>query len=341
MAELGAFRSGPSDKVGQLPTIFDILSQESLSSSLKPALRHLIKFLALWKPKRFNDLNKWFEEAYVAFSFILENHFLKNYGASFAENFYGMKRVLFSTNKMPSTFKERVPSIIILVIWPYIREKMENLQKKLEGTSIRTQSIFTRLFLKFYPSLKTLISVATVIFQLAYILSYSTVPSPYLWLVGARLEKLTPADMASFDKIPLHLQQGGFITRIWRIFLTIPSIFGRLFTYGLFFIQFLEFFYGSNLSKQFSLTGSHKRSTPPRHPLKRIPEAEILNMDVDKCPICFKRRQNDTILSVSGYVFCFTCINDYVGREGLCPVTFLPATQNELVRMYHASSSSL
>lgn len=70
-------------------------------------------------------------------------------GASFAENFYGMKRVLLSSNKMPSTFKERIPSIIILVVrgcdrlrafqvWPYMRDRLENLQKKLEATGSQT-----------------------------------------------------------------------------------------------------------------------------------------------------------------------------------------------------------
>lgn len=46
----------------------------------------------------------------------VENSTSKNYlGGSFSENFYGMKRVRYSTNKMPSSFKEKLPSIILLV----------------------------------------------------------------------------------------------------------------------------------------------------------------------------------------------------------------------------------
>ena len=40
------------------------------------------------------------------------------------------------------------------------------------------------------------------------------------------------------------------------------------------------------------------------------------------------------VLSVSGYVFCYACIKNYVLHEKKCPVTTLPADLNNLIRIF-------
>ena len=52
------------------------------------------------------------------------------------------------------------------------------------------------------------------------------------------------------------------------------------------------------------------------------------------CPICRQRRENETALSVSGFVFCYKCILSYLKAHGVCPVTKLPAKTSNLVRLY-------
>lgn len=66
-------------------------------------------------------------------------------------------------------------------------------------------------------------------------------------------------------------------------------------------------------------------------------DAEISQLETNKCPLCHKRRDNDTVLSVSGYVFCFACINNYVRQRRQCPVTGIPASPEQLIRLYRKS----
>uniref|UniRef100_A0AC35FI11 Peroxisome assembly protein 12 n=1 Tax=Panagrolaimus sp. PS1159 TaxID=55785 RepID=A0AC35FI11_9BILA len=333
----GAFRGAGigggviSQQEHTLPSVFDIWAQQSLADSVKPAFKHVVKFMGLWYPKETKSVNKWFDELYLGFSLFLDTYYLKNYGGSFSENFYGMKRINPKTSQIPMG-GDRLKSLFFISVWPYLRGKLDELQAKLSEVAEERRTSIPKFFLKYYPYFKTLLAAAAIIFQIAYIFNYSTIPTPFLWLSNSKLIKLTPEDLLQFESIPLHLQNGGLLTKLWRFIISIPSVFGRLFAYGLFFVQFLEFFYASDAAKE--LSSAHQRSQPPIHPVMKLSEPEVLTMEVDKCPLCFRRRVNDTVLSVSGYVFCYSCIDAYIRREGLCPITYLPATTNELIRLY-------
>ncbi|KHN86036.1 Putative peroxisome assembly protein 12 [Toxocara canis] len=111
----GAHLASQLQAICQQPSIFDILSQESLMSSLKPAIGHLIKYLSVVHPERFTTANKWYDELYAIFDLLLQNHYLKRYGASFSENFYSIKRIALSTGSVPSQGIPRMKSLLILV----------------------------------------------------------------------------------------------------------------------------------------------------------------------------------------------------------------------------------
>ncbi|VDO48080.1 unnamed protein product [Haemonchus placei] len=285
--------------IGDQPSIFDIISQESLMTSLKPAMGHLVKFLAMVYSQRFQTAHRYYDELYLLFDLILQNQYLKKYGASFSENFYGMKRICFKTGTSPSEFSSRVRNLMLLVLWPYVRDKFDKL----------------------------------------YILNRTTVHSPFLLLAGVRLEKLTQQDIEAFDKVPLHLQSAGLalfflfdynylqlylyiynsisfeeshpvLNRLWRYFLALPGVFSRLFGYGLFFIQFIDFIYNSDLGSQLTKKPAFGRIPPAPHRL--LTESSVQMLDTNKCPLCLQQRTNDTALSVSGYVFCFKCIERHV-----------------------------
>ena len=59
-------------------------------------------------------------------------------------------------------------------------------------------------------------------------------------------------------------------------------------------------------------------------------------------PLCacvllsLKRRQkvNPTVLTLSGYVFCYNCIMLHVKQHGTCPVTLVPAQEHHVRRLY-------
>ncbi|CAJ0955217.1 unnamed protein product, partial [Mesorhabditis belari] len=329
------------NQIGDQPSIFDVMSQESLMKSLKPALRHLTKYLAFAYPEKFSSLSQKYDEFYFLFDFFLQNHFLTKYGASFSENFYGMKRIFQATGEMPMKGWTKLRSIFILVIWPYLRDKLDKLHDDLKlrlsyiGNANQDFKVkLAKVFVKYYPWFKSIIGALTVFLQIAYIINRSYIHSPFLWASGVRLEKLTGADLASFDGLPAHLQPTGILQRLWRIFLAIPGVMYRLFGYGLFFVQFVDFMYNSDLGAQLKGQKASWKTPPPPHNLL-LNESNIHTLETNKCPICLKNRENSTALSVSGYVFCYTCIDSHLKKFGKCPLTGLPANTSQLIRLYH------
>ncbi|KAK6759657.1 hypothetical protein RB195_021314 [Necator americanus] len=324
---------------GDQPSIFDILSQESLMTSLKPAVGHLLKFLSIVYPHRFQTANNCYDELYLLFDLLLQNQYLKKYGASFSENFYGMKRIYQSSGSLPHEFNARIRSLIVLVLWPYVRDKLDKWHDiwidKIRFATMRTNDLrmkLGRIFVRFWPLIKALLTFTTTVLQLGYIINRSTVHSPFLWFAGVRLEKLTAEDLKSFERIPMHLQSSGILNRLWRFFLALPGIFSRLFGYGLFFVQFIDFIYNSDFGSQLKKKTFRGRVPPAPHRL--LSESSVLMLETNKCPLCMQKRTNDTALSVSGYVFCYSCIYSHVEQFKECPVTGLPATTNELIRLY-------
>ncbi|CAI5456132.1 unnamed protein product [Caenorhabditis angaria] len=324
------------------PSVFDILAQENLATSIRPALQHLVKYLAIFKPKTFVTVHRNFDEFYLLFDLMLENYYLKNYGASFTENFYSMKRVHTKTGKSPIDGRERVMSLITLVGWPYVEDKLNKLYDRLkEVYEIRTwasikdiPSKLKKLFVIIWPYIKSCIKAIKSALQLAYILNRSSIHSPWLYFAGVVLKHLTPEDLESFNSVPLHLKT-GFFNRIWRFILGLPGLVSRMFAYGLFFVQFLDYMYNTDLGGAGLKQMAAGIVTPPPPPHRMIlKESEVLSLDTNKCPICMKQRVNDTALFVSGYVFCYTCINQYVNTYQKCPVTGCPATSQHLIRLF-------
>ncbi|VDP14843.1 unnamed protein product [Soboliphyme baturini] len=52
------------------------------------------------------------------------------------------------------------------------------------------------------------------------------------------------------------------------------------------------------------------------------------------CPLCHKPRRNDTVLVTCGFVFCYSCIHKYLQENGRCPITGIPATNAQLIRLF-------
>lgn len=328
--------------IGQQPTIFDVLSEESLMASLKPAIGHLIKHLAIIYPNRFGTANKWYDELYALFDLVLQNHYLKRYGASFSENFYNIKRIVSATGSIPSQGIARIRSLIILVIWPYIKGKLDKLHQilsiRLHFTPRREGEPFqvklARYFLAIYPWIKAALNIWTFALQFGYILSWTNIHSPFLKFAGVHFEKLSSEDFASFERNKITSRGAGFQSRLWRLIVALPGLLSRFFGYGLLFVQFLDFYYNSDIGLQLrsSQTRFNNRIPPPPH--KRLRESAVMLLETNKCPICLRQRHNDTVLSVSGYVFCYRCISDFIERERKCPVTSLPANREHLIRLF-------
>ncbi|KAK6055926.1 hypothetical protein COOONC_06569 [Cooperia oncophora] len=89
-----------------------------------------------------------------------------------------MKRIYLATGKSPTDFRSRIRNLMLL-----------DLRVRLG-----------KIFLRVWPWLKRMLTLATTILHLGYILNRSAVHSPFLLLAGVRLEKLTQQDMDLFEK---------------------------------------------------------------------------------------------------------------------------------------------
>lgn len=100
-------------------------------------------------------------------------------------------------------------------------------------------------------------------------------------------------------------------------------------------LQLLEWWYTSAEEK----VGAQKALPPPPPPPLPQPAAEGLQLPDEPmtCPICSRCRTNPAMASVSGYVFCYPCIFGSIQQHGCCPVTLLPATVDQIRRLYQSA----
>ena len=100
-------------------------------------------------------------------------------------------------------------------------------------------------------------------------------------------------------------------------------------------MQLLEWWYTSAEEK----LGAQQALPPPPPPPPPTPSPEGLQLpdDAAVCPICRKKRTNPAMASVSGYVYCYPCIFGSIDQHGCCPVTRLPATVDQVRRLYQSA----
>jgi len=314
-------------------------------SGLRPAGKHLSRFLAWSYPNLFSGFARRFDEWYTLADLLLQNYYLKNYSATFSENFYDIKRVIASSgDNLPRS--QRWRSLIAVVIIPYIRLKLDELHERLKKDSERRQgpkksdkwSRLKEAFLAAYPYIGAALEFWTLFLQAGYILSKTTVHSPWLIFSGVRLERMTPEDYSLMNVVSPYenLPPGAsawmrFIRMIRKLTATLFRLLSKLLGIGLLLIQFLDYWQSSDKGK----SGQSLSSLPiPPAPHAILSEQSVIQMDPRLCPICRRLRQNDTVISVSGFVYCYVCIAKYLQQHHCCPVTKVPATTEHLIRLY-------
>lgn len=74
------------------PSLFELVAQEQLRDLLQPALKYVLVIFAQSYPRYLLRIVNRHEEFYAFIMFFVERHYLRKHNASFAENFYGLKR---------------------------------------------------------------------------------------------------------------------------------------------------------------------------------------------------------------------------------------------------------
>ncbi|GMI79142.1 ABERRANT PEROXISOME MORPHOLOGY 4, PEROXIN-12, peroxin-12 [Hibiscus trionum] len=74
---------------------------------------------------------------------------------------------------------------------------------------------------------------------------------------------------------------------------------------------------------------------PPPPPPKVAKDGIPLPPDRTICPLCSQKRANPSVVTLSGFVFCYACIHKYVSQYKRCPVTLMPADIDQIRRLFH------
>ncbi|CAH2222517.1 peroxisome assembly 12 [Pelobates cultripes] len=349
MAERGAHitTASPGD---DRPSIFEVVAQESLMAAVRPALHHVVKVLAESNPARYGTLWRWFDELYTLLDLLLQQHYLSWARASFSENFYGLKRMTEGSKSglRPLRRKEYWKSLLLLVLVPYLRMKLEKFVNKLkeeEDYSIHNTTSFRKRWYKAilatYPFVKFAWEGWFLFYQLRYILWNARHHSPLLKIAGVQLTRLTLEDLHAMEKTTAKTSSGQANDSMGqRMKDTMKKVLGGValsvsssLSLGVFFLQFLEWWYSAeNQDTLKSLSSLPAPPAPIHFDLETY--SPLLPKLKTVCPLCRKIRVNDTALGTSGYVFCYRCAYYYVKTHQRCPVSGYPTELQHLIRLY-------
>jgi len=148
---------------------------------------------------------------------------------------------------------------------------------------------------------------------LMYALGRRTSHSFLFSILKLKLLYVTPESLQN-----LEVQRTGF----WLFLFTLGNSVLPILEMGSFTMQFLQWWQGQEKSKP-----SNALLIPEFYDSK-------LQLDKTKCPLCFQIRRNNTALSTSGIVFCYTCITHHLRQSTTCPLTGIPSKLDNLIRIY-------
>ncbi|XP_005992312.1 peroxisome assembly protein 12 [Latimeria chalumnae] len=352
MAEHGAHLTTAPLTDGR-PSIFEVVAQDSFMGVIRPALQHFIKVLAESNPARYGFLWRRFDEIYMLLDLLLQHHYLSQTSGSFSENFYGLKRVpscngglkRLANTGLPKTQHWR--SLFMLVLVPYLKVKLEKLFTKMREDDDYAIHLpesswkrFYKAFLAAYPFVNMAWEGWFLSHQLLYIFGKTEQHSPLIRLAQVRLVNLTGEDIQAIEQRwspPTSPKQQQSIPEKLKAFFSkaaggIAVSLSTSLSVGVFFLQFLEWWYSSENQDTVKSLTSLPTPPPPVH-LDRQTDSDLPKSKT-ACPLCRELRVNDTALATSGYVFCYRCIYNYVKSHQKCPVTGYPTELQHLVKLY-------
>lgn len=330
MAEYGAHHATHG---GTKPSIFEVLGQENLLIGLRFSFRHIFKVLAENFPDKFVLLHRYFDEGYTVVDSVFQYIHLRLKGGLFPETFYGLKR--FPDPRSPRVSKRKVITWVFLsVVGPYIQSQLKSLyedikEKHSEG-SLNYKDFrkhIALLYLKIYPIYHFVWEMVVLCYYMAYGLGISEFHSPALHITATRLipVALEDTDADAWKRYISKREHDHISTILWSWINGFVGGMTLAISVGAFFAQFIDWWYSQEGIK------AKFMSLPAPPPPSEWPS----DIPSDMCPICKKKRTNDTALSSSGFVFCYPCIFRYVQDTNRCPVTGYKSSLNQLVKIYH------
>ena len=284
------------------PSLFELLSEQQLSSLLPPSLRYLLVIGTHRHPRYLLPILNSFDELYAGFMLLVERHFLKTHGGGFTENFYALKREkALAAGEIPRasigapalvrdaltlTNRDIWKNLAVMVGLPYLKRKLDesydiNAPRALLGgnyTRMPGNPTWKQRFMHYYrwflrniyPSINAAYYFSMLAFNIAYLFDNTKYHSPFLWLIGTRMRRLGEADyraIAALDE-PKSPASGGNlgITSIFTPRTLAPKLLGSLkflLPTSIFALKFLEWWHASDFARQLSKKAAEGLVLPP------------------------------------------------------------------------------
>jgi len=315
----------------QRPNFFELLAQEAMREALRPAFEYVCKVLVHSNPEILHHLWRFCDEIYLVLESLLQLYFVINHGGSFSEHFYCLIRRGPCRNGTLGA-REKLLSLLCLTVVPYLVVKMDRLYLHLqeENDAMRItwnsgkgpKSLGKLLYFVIYPYIQSLWNGMKFIFRLRYLFGQTEYYSPLLWFAGVTLSR----DLANEQSSPLSVDS------LWR------RVVNSALPISVFALKLIEWWYSTERSAAVRMMTSLPIPPPPPH-TQPNEDGVRLPQNPQLCPLCVKRRVDPTVIATSGYVFCYSCIMGYLRMHKECPITCIPTSEQQLIRLYQLQNT--
>jgi len=319
-----------------------------------------LKFL----PGRWKDLS---DEIAAAFAFYFTSLSLWRDGGSIGESLYGVVREDLVLKKDKLTAWNQVAfTALVHVCGPYVDNKLGKVRESVvlrslddEGsqeplsetflagrwTDVATGAFWRKVFLSVYPAVKFGLGARDVWQRIMFISGMSKWPTLEHYLIEMPVRRQTFREWDMQNKLRAALRQKSIQDVLSRSKPTFKRWLVLNLLKGKYFLQdynkaILTVFALSCTGLQWWFTTGKEaaklpgKALPPPPPPVPHPEGKKLPKSPRLCPICRRTKTNPTVLTVTGYVFCYNCIMLYVKENKNCPVTHIPAHEQHVRRLY-------
>ncbi|KAG6554901.1 hypothetical protein Mapa_003485 [Marchantia paleacea] len=209
----------------------------------------------------------------------------------------------------------------------------------------RIKSRISKLCVQIYPWLHASHEGLSFAYQLLYLLDATQFYTPGLHLLGIQVSRASGQELMDASKQIVERRNREFerlrgppiLQTVQRGLLRTAYGFLDYAQSGLiaavFIFKMVEWWYQSAEQR---LTSPTVYPPPPPPPPPKVAKDGIpLPGDRTCCPLCLEKRTNPAMVAVSGYVFCYPCIYNYVNQYKRCPITLASASEDKIRRLYY------
>lgn len=134
-------------------------------------------------------LVKYYDELFLLLNGAVQTYYLRHFGSSLSESFYGLKRYSLKTNNFNR--KEFMLSWLMLIVIPYLSRKLEARMTKLKDQlqdDYHQQNKYHLMMVYTYRTLKGCYELSKVVKYISYLAGLSSTHSVQLKLFGLGLK---------------------------------------------------------------------------------------------------------------------------------------------------------